>query len=588
MGRDRRQFLGLLSGLGLSSTLFPGTLWALAADHDEITSAMVEQAARLADITLTPEMSDAMLRGLNRQAQSCAALDKVGLKNWNPPATLFNPVLPGMDFPRERRPLAVSHIASPAVPKNLEEVAFYTARQLGELVRRRRVSSLALTEMYLERLKRYDPLLKFVITYTTDRALAQAKEADRDLAAGRYRGPLHGLPWGAKDLLAVKGYPTTWGALPYKDQMLPEDAAVVQRLDAAGAVLVAKLTLGALAQGDVWFGGITRNPWKPSEGSSGSSAGPASATAAGCVAFSIGSETLGSISSPSTRCGATGLRPTFGRVPRTGAMTLSWTFDKLGPICRAVEDCALVLHAIHGPDGRDRSVHEIPFNWNAHLPLHEIRVGYLETEFANEGTGDGGPFEEHTPEARARRAEQARFDQRTVETLRRLGVRLIPKTLPEGQAASSRGLIINAEAATAFDELTQSGRDRMMEGKDNPFPSTWPNQFRVAHFLPAVEYLNANRARLMLMEQMEELFRDIDVLVTPTNGPQLTITNTTGHPALIQPNGFRASDGTPTSITFLGRLFGEEKLCVLGRAYQEAAGFYLRHPPQLAAQPDES
>src|SRR5882724_1253088 len=255
------------------------------------------------------------------------------------------------------------------MPKSLEELAFASVRQLAELMRTKKISSVALTEMYLQRLKKYHATLKYVVTLTEERAMAQAKKADAEIAAGKYRGPLHGIPWGAKDLLATKGYKTTWGAAGFENQMIDEDATVVQRLDKAGAVLVAKLTLGALAQGDVWFGGVTRNPWNPKQGSSGSSAGPASATAAGCVAFSIGSETLGSISSPSTRCGCTGLRPTFGLVPRTGAMALSWTMDKLGPICRAVEDCGIVLNAIYGPDGHDRSVAGDPFHWEPRKPL---------------------------------------------------------------------------------------------------------------------------------------------------------------------------------------------------------------------------
>ncbi len=268
-----------------------------------------------------------------------------------------------------------------SLPKNLEDLAFTSVRQLAELVRTKKVSSLALTQMYLARLKKYDSTLKFVVTLTEERALAQAKKADEEIAAGKYRGPLHGLPWGAKDLLATKGYRTTWGAGGFETQMIDEDATVVKRLDDAGAVLVAKLTLGALAQGDVWFGGITRNPWNPKQGSSGSSAGPASATAAGCVAFSIGSETLGSISSPSTRCGCTGLRPSFGLVPRTGAMALSWSMDKLGPICRTVEDCALVLDAIYGRDGLDRSVQPAAFNWDANLDWRKLRVGFVKAAF---------------------------------------------------------------------------------------------------------------------------------------------------------------------------------------------------------------
>src|SRR5262249_26815131 len=325
-----------------------------------------------------------MLDTLNQAAKGYEDIYALHIPNSVDPALVFDPVLPGMKFETQRKPARISKApatTSSEVPKNLEKLAFASVRDLAELVRTKKVSSVALTEMYVERIKRYDPMLKFSVTLTEERARAQAKEADRDIAAGKYRGPLHGLPWGAKDLLATKGYRTTWGAGGYENQTIDENAVVVQRLDKAGAVLIAKLTLGALAQGDVWFGGITRNPWNTNQGSSGSSAGPASATAAGCVAFSIGSETLGSISSPSTRCGCTGLRPTFGFVPRTGAMALSWTMDKLGPICRSVEDCALVLDAIQGPDGHDRTVHDAAFNWDAELDWKKLRVGYLKKDF---------------------------------------------------------------------------------------------------------------------------------------------------------------------------------------------------------------
>ncbi|MGH9531816.1 MAG: amidase, partial [Terriglobales bacterium] len=331
---DRRAFLALCSSLGLTSTLLPGVLWG-KLEGKPATKEMIAEAATLAGISIPDEHQEMMVKGLNEQLESFEAIRKLALPNSVPPSLLFDPVLPGMKFATVKQPMRMSRIAAPDVPKNLDDAAFYTVRQLAELVRTRKVSSSALSEMYLERLKRYNPLLKFMVTLTEDRARAQAREADRDIAAGRYRGPLHGLPWGAKDLLAVKGYPTTWGASGFEKQVIDEDAVVVQRLDRAGAVLVAKLTLGALAMGDQWFGGMTRNPWKIDQGSSGSSAGSASATAAGCVAFAIGSETLGSISSPSTRCGTTGLRPTYGRVPRSGAMALSWSMDKIGPICRA-------------------------------------------------------------------------------------------------------------------------------------------------------------------------------------------------------------------------------------------------------------
>ena len=367
---DRRAFLGVCSRFGVAGTLLPGVLWAMAEDKAKVTREMIDNAARVADVPIADDYKEMMLDSLNQFSKSFDAIYALHIPNDVPPAVIFDPVLPGMKFETEKRPMkisAASNIATSGTPKNIEDVAFYSVRQLAELVRTKKVSSVALTDMYLARLKRYDPLLQFVITLTEERARAQAQQADREIASGKYRGPLHGLPWGAKDLLAVKGYRTTWGAGGLENQKINEDATVVQRLDAAGAVLIAKLTLGALAQGDKWFGGMTRNPWNPKQGSSGSSAGPASSTSAGCVAFTIGSETLGSISSPSTRCGTTGLRPTFGLIPRTGAMALSWTMDKLGPICRAVEDCAIVLNAIYGPDGHDCTVKNVAFNWDANL-----------------------------------------------------------------------------------------------------------------------------------------------------------------------------------------------------------------------------
>jgi Asp-tRNA(Asn)/Glu-tRNA(Gln) amidotransferase A subunit family amidase len=449
-----------------------------------------------------------------------------------------------------------------------EDLAFLPVTELSELVRRRRVSSLELTQMYLARLKKYDPVLHCVITLTEDRALRQARDADAEIRRGKYRGPLHGIPWGAKDLLAVRGYKTTWGAGPYKDQVIDADATVVQRLDAAGAVLVAKLTLGELAQGDIWFGATTRNPWKVDQGSSGSSAGPASATAAGLVGFSIGSETLGSISSPSTRCGTTGLRPTFGRVPRSGAMALSWTMDKLGPICRSVEDCALVLDAIYGPDGQDKTVIPATYHWDATLSPRKLRVGYVKSAFDL-------PATDPTDSKKTLHATKT-FDDAALQVFSRLGVKLIPVDLPDVPYDAMR-IILTAEAAAAFDELTRSDRDQLLvqQGKFD-----WPNTFRTSRFIPAVDYVNANRVRSIAIQKWDELMSNVDVIVTPTgaaNLSQLVATNLTGHPAVILPNGFRP-DGTPVSLTFLGGLFEEGKLLAVARAYQQATDFHLKHP----------
>ena len=601
---NRRNFLAVCSSFGLAGTLFPGALWSMAQEKEKITPQMIDEAAKIADVPIPADDRQMMLSTLNDQVKDYDEIYKLHLANGVQPAFNFDPYVgtaPYETIRREMRISAAPAIAAHGVPKNLEEVAFWSVRELAELVHRRKVSSTALTEMYLERLKRYDPTLHFVITLTEARALAQAKEADRDIAAGKYRGPLHGLPWGAKDLLAAKGYRTTWGAMPYKDQMIDEDATVVKRLDAAGAVLVAKLTLGALAEGDVWFGGITRNPWNPAQGSSGSSAGPASATASGCVAFSIGSETLGSISSPSTRCGCTGLRPTFGHVPRTGAMALSWSMDKLGPICRAVEDCALVLESIYGPDGEDRTVQNAAFNWNADLDWRKLHVGYLKSDFefdAQKLAARLGRFGHMSEEERQAVIEQAKYDQRfndaALRKLDEMGVHMTAVELPK-YPFDAMLTILDAEAAAAFDELTRSGRDKLLVSQG---PEAWPNTFRTARFIPAVEYIQAMRARFLAMEAMNKAIDGFDVIVAPTGGEQLVVTNLTGHPALILPNGFRGEDapqapkpgksgvissnyggpGTPVSLTFLAPLYGEAKLLAFGRAYQDATKFNLRHP----------
>jgi Asp-tRNA(Asn)/Glu-tRNA(Gln) amidotransferase A subunit family amidase len=566
---DRRTFMGYFAGAGLSSTLFPGVLWEKLAAGAEITVETIASAEEVAGVSFDPEERELMLDGLKQQEQRIEALHKVSLPNSVSPAIVFDPVPLGKKIsPPVKRPMMRSRVAPRVIGTNVDELAFLPVTELSELVRRNRVTSLQLTQMYLARIKKYDPVLKCVITLTEDRALEQARAADAEIRRGKYRGPLHGIPWGAKDLLAVRGYKTTWGAGPFKDQVIDTDATVVQRLDAAGAVLVAKLTLGELAQGDIWFSATTKNPWKVDQGSSGSSAGPASATAAGLVGFSIGSETLGSISSPSTRCGTTGLRPTFGRVPRTGAMALSWTMDKIGPICRSVEDCALVLDAIYGPDGQDNSVISADFHWNANLSPKQLRIGYVKSAFDTPLTDPNDP-------KRTLHATK-KFDDAALEVFRRLGINLIPVDLPD-VAYDAMRLILTAEAAAAFDELTRSDRDKLLvqQGKFD-----WPNTFRTARFIPAVDYVNANRVRSIAIQKWDDLMRTVDVIVTPTSAAnllQLVATNLTGHPAVIVPNGFR-DDGTPVSLTFLGGLFEEGKVLAVARAYQEATGFHLKHP----------
>ncbi|MGZ8378544.1 MAG: amidase [Gemmatirosa sp.] len=604
---DRRAFMGAFTALGLGSTLLPGVLWAKVSAGAEVTTASVAAAAEIAGLTFDEQERTTLVEALKRQLAQIDALHAVKIDNAVAPAIHFDPRVPGTSSAMLGRtrggapavmPLRkdASKAATPrmvrepqritAVPRDAE-LAFQPVAVLAELVRTRKVTPSQLTELYLSRIRAHDAVLKSVITVTEERARAQAKQLDDEIARGRWRGPLHGIPWGAKDLLAAKGYRTTWGAGPYRDQTIDVDAEVVKRLDAAGAILIAKLTLGELAQGDVWFGNgptdagpnettrkgqRTRNPWNVEQGSSGSSAGPASATAAGLVGFSIGSETLGSISSPSTQCGTTGLRPTFGRVPRTGAMALSWTMDKLGPICRGVEDCALVLDAIHGPDGGDLTAIDAPFAWDARKPLRQIRVGYVKAAFDLPATDPANPQRQQHP--------TKPFDDAALAVLReKLGVELVPVTLPDAPYAAMR-LILTAEAAAAFDELTRSNRDAELVQQG---PGDWANTFRTARFIPAVDYINANRARTMMMQQWARLFDSVDVIVTPTNAAglnQLVATNLTGHPAVILPHGFRPN-GTPVSITFLGKLFGESDMLRVAHAYQQATDFHQKRPAKF-------
>lgn len=559
LGEARRDFLARCGALGVGSTLFPGVLWAKVAAGEEITDASIVAAAEIAGVTFSDEERTLMLENLKRQTRQLEALHAIPVDNAVAPALVFSPLPRAGAVPTgPQRPIVARTVAARAMAPRIEALAYASVGELGDLVRRRVITSTQLTTMYLDRLARLDPQLLCVTTLTRDRALAQARAADQEIAAGRYRGPLHGIPWGAKDLLAVRGYPTTWGTAPYREQRLATDATVVERLDAAGAVLIAKLTLGELAQGDRWYGGMTRNPWKLDQGSSGSSAGPASATAAGCVGFSIGSETLGSISSPSTRCGVTGLRPTFGRVPRTGAMALSWSMDKLGPMTRSVEDCALVLAAIHGPDGQDQTVHAAPFNWDGNATARGLRVGFVQSAF--DAPVDRG----HTLKP---------FDDAALDAMRGLGVELVPVEIP-AMAYDAMRIILTAEASAAFDELTRSGRVKELAQQN---AGAWPNTFRTARLIPAVDYINANRVRTLAIQQWDTLMQTVDVIIAPTNSGQLLATNLTGHPAVILPSGFR-EDGTPVSITFVGRLFGEESLLRVAHAWQLATPHHTRHP----------
>ncbi len=645
---DRRRFLAVCSAAGLSGTLLPGALLALASPQSttptlhpaavapealpKITPTLIEAAEAIAAITLTPEQRSMLLEALTQQRDSVEVIRTLHLANATAPAFVFDPVPPGMTLDTTRRPALlgpppdISHLPQASAGSSAEEIlAFSTVRELSELLRTRKLTSVDLTKLYLARLKRFDPRLRFVITFTDDRALAQAAAADGEIAAGNHRGPLHGIPWGAKDLLAVKGYPTTWGAAGFEQQTFDDSptptATVVERLDAAGAVLLAKLSMGALAQGDLWGypagsgkpGGRTRNPWNPRQGSSGSSAGSASAVSAGCVGFAIGTETLGSISSPATRCGVTGLRPSFGLVPRTGAMALSWSMDKIGPICRSVEDCILVLSAIYGPDGHDRSVQDrsvqpAAINWDAAYNWKQLRVGYIKSAFdvptptevkPPTETLTGKALEEYNARNQSRKDDLVRaaydlkYARSGLDVLRGMGVQLIPVDMPHNLHFGDQVPLLGAEAAAAFDELTLSGRDQLLAGQK---PYDWPNAFRRARFYSAVDYIQAMRARSLVIDAMAKLFAQVDVIVTPSGGAQLTATNLSGNPAIIVPNGLRGADapaspndtdgavdnaggpGTPVSLTFLGSLYSDARLAAFAHAYQSKTSFHHLHP----------
>src|SRR5437763_3014508 len=493
----------------------------------------LKHAERIMGIDFNDKEEDMALPGVNRNLDSYDAVRKIDVPLDTEPAIVFHPELPGFHVKRASAKTKFRFGKNePAQYKSVGDLAFATVPQLAELIRTKKVSSVELTKMYLSRLKKYGPRLRCVVTLTGDLAMKQAEGADNDLKRGKYRGPLHGIPWGAKDLFATKGIKATWGAEPYQNQVTDYDATVVERLRDAGAVLMAKLSMGALAQGAKWFGGVTRNPWVPDEdrlGSSGSSAGPASATSAGLVGFSIGTETLGSIVSPSSTCGVTGLRPTYGRASRYGAMGLSWTMDKIGPIGRGAEACAAALNAIYGPDQRDLTVGDAPFNWSADAPLSSLRVGYLKTEF------------EATPQPNATDQERQQLEQRNamykeaLSALEKAGVKMTPIELPKFPTQNIR-YILTAEAATAFDDITRDGRVNQLSGQA---PGDWPNSFRTSRFIPAVEYLRAQRARVLLMREMDKLMSQWDVFVSPAPGSaSLIITNLTGHPAVCLPCGF--------------------------------------------------
>lgn len=544
----------LLITIFISSLSFLLGAYIFSPDENPITKLAIENAEKIIGLEFTGAERDSMLGDLLDQLNNYQNIRNIELPNSVVPSIQFNPIPVGAKFNSEKKPVEYSNYTYVKMPANIEELAFYSIGELAELIRTKKVTSTQLTKMYLERLKKYGPKLECVIILTEERALKNAKKTDEEIAAGNYKGKLHGIPFGVKDLLATKDYKTTWGATPYKDQMINEDATVIKKLEDAGAVLVAKLTMGALAWGDVWFGGKTRNPWDISQGSSGSSAGSASATSAGLVPFAIGTETWGSIVSPSTVCGVTGLRPTYGRVSRAGAMALSWSMDKIGPICRNAEDLAIVFNAINGEDGVDQTLYDIPFNYSPNVDFKKLKIAYLKNDFEKD-------YEFKTN------------DSLTLVKLKELGAELIPIELPD-VPINDIAFILSAEAGAAFDELTRSNKDDLLVRQ---IRNAWPNVFRASRFIPAVEYINANRIRTLLIQKMAEVVKDVDVYLAPSFSSNLLLTNLTGHPCVVLPNGF-AKDGTPTSITFMGNLFDEGKLIAVAKAYQDATDFHKKHP----------
>jgi len=581
--QTRRRFMAHLPGAGLGSTLVPGVLWARMQDAgaQRVTLAMVTDALTMSGVELSEEERAALVDGANRNLDGFEEIRKLHIPADVSPPFHFSPIVPGLSARRPALPFRLSDAPSVKRPANLEDVAFWPLRDLGELLRTRQVTSLELTDMYLARLHRYNPLLNNVVTFLDDHGRAEARRADAEIAAGRYMGPLHGIPWGAKDIISLKGYTTTWGSEPFKEQVLDYDASVIEQLRDAGAVLIAKVATGELAGGDRWFGGQTKNPWDPTQGSSGSSAGPASATAAGCVAFAIGTETSGSILSPSARCGLAGLRPTFGRISRYGVMALSWTMDRLGPICRYAEDCAIVMQAVARPDGRDMSVTSTPFEWDARFDVKTLKVGIIQHSF--DGISDAS--------AKAN-AEQ------TLATLRSIGVtQFVPVIVPEF-SANVGGM--NVERTAYFDEHARAGR---MKGARGGAQAN-------GRLIPAPDYLQQQRARMMMMMELAKATAHVDVYIVGSNntgvgGPpprpagadapppppqpqrpqsptqrHFGMANLAGYPAVNLPNGF-ADTGSPTNAVIYAQPFRELEILALAKAYQDKAGFHLRKPAAL-------
>ena len=559
----------------------PSAFGAGPAVGPEVSPATFAEAEKLVRVELT---DNERAVAANSWRRTMAALyerrtgpRKLALESTMAPASRWDPILPGQKTRPEREQFIRSKTDPGALPTHDDDIAFATLTQLSRWIEKKQLNSERLTNIYLERLQRFNPKLRCVITLTRELALAQAKNADAEIAAGKYRGPLHGIPWGTKDLLDTAGIPTTYGAEPFRNRVPNEDAVVVKRLHQAGAVLVAKLSLGALALNDIWFGGQTMNPWLLEEGSSGSSAGPGAATAAGLVAFAIGSETGGSIVSPSMRCGITGLRPTYGRVPRTGAMTLCWSLDKLGPMARSVEDTMLVLHAISGPDAGDVASVPSRLDFDADAKVQGLRVGYFPDWMKERPATD--------------------VDRAALETVRKVGMVPVEVSIPDWPYGSLN-LILFAEGAAAFEELTLSGGMNQLKAQ---VPDAWPNLFRQARFLSAVDFVQADRLRRKVAEEMARVFSQVDLLLVPSlRDEMLTITNFTGHPSLTLRAGFvevskARTDWAPDpdhplptfspprrvphGITLIGKLFDEGTLANAGLALERSFGVASERPP---------
>ncbi len=535
--------------------------FGIAKYQGEITIESITEAEKILDLEFTDANRAQILNSLKSNQSSLEALHGYELDNGLPPAMVFNPLPVGFEVPTLQSTIDWNIPSDVQLPANKDELAFMGISQLASLIQHKKITSVELTQFFINRLKMYGDTLQCVVTITEARAMEMAQKADREIAAGNYKGPLHGIPFGVKDLFAVEGYKTTWGAMPFKDQVRQETATVVKKLDDAGAVLIAKLTLGALAMGDVWYGGVTKNPWNLDQGSSGSSAGSASAVAAGLVPFALGTETLGSIVSPSTRCGVTGLRPTFGRVSRAGGMALSWSMDKVGPMTRNVEDLAIVFSVIKGVDGLDPSLIPSGFNYSSSNDLSKLKIGYIKSFFDGQYRGND-------------------FDKQVLKDLESLGVELREVEWNFDLPISALRIILNAEAGAAFDELTRSGLDSLLVAQGN---NAWPNIFRSSRFISAADYINANRVRTELVQQVNTLMQEFDVIVTPSfGGSQLLVTNLTGQPCLVAPNGF-FENGSPSSISFIGNLFEEEKLIQVARAWQAITEHNKLQPPMFAS-----